>query len=282
MTNTNSLELKTALAAAESAAKILSKYFADLSSANIQNKHAGNEYQGIITQADLDAERAIVAEIKNVFPNHDFLGEEEHSGASDSEHLWVIDPLDGTNNFAHGIPHFAISIAYCQAGKTKCGVILDPSRHDTFTAEFGKGAYWIRPDGNSTKANVNDHAALSETMIAAGFYYDRGPMMQATLAAIEELFQQNIHGVRRFGTAALDLVQVGLGRFGGYFEYQLSPWDFAAAQLFVTEAGGAITTCKGEELPLEKTSVLATNSRLHKTMLEIVKRHADFQTNENS
>ena len=115
-------------------------------------------------------------------------------------------------------------------------------------------------------------------MIAAGFYYDRGPMMQATLAAIEDLFKQNIHGIRRFGTAALDLVQVGLGRFGGYFEYQLSPWDFAAAQLFVTEAGGKITTCKGGDLQLEKSTVLATNSLLHPSMLEIVQKHADFST----
>lgn len=106
-------------------------------------------------------------------------------------------------------------------------------------------------------------------MIAVGFYYDRGPMMQATLAATEELFQQNIHGIRRFGTAALDLVQVGIGGFGGYFEYKLSPWDFAAARLFVTEAGGMVTTCSGDPLGLNVSTVLATNSRLHELMLPI-------------
>lgn len=276
LNSNDSLELTTAIEAANSAAKILTKYFADLSSANIQNKRSGNEYQGIITQADLEAERAIVASIKSQFPSHEFLGEEEHSASTESKHLWVIDPLDGTNNFAHGIPHFAVSIAYCYEGKTQCAVILDPSRGDIFTAELGAGAFWTKPDQSKLKAMVNNHSKLSDTMLAAGFYYDRGPMMQATLAAIEDLFKQNIHGIRRFGTAALDLVQVGLGRFGGYFEYQLSPWDFAAAQLFVTEAGGMITTCTGSELKLVKSTVLATNGWLHSHILEIVQKHADF------
>ncbi len=115
-------------------------------------------------------------------------------------------------------------------------------------------------------------------MLAVGFYYDRGAMMRATLDAIEELFQQQIHGIRRMGTAALDIVQVGLGRFGGFFEYQLSPWDFAAARLFLQEAGGRITTCFGESLPLEKTTILASNGLLHDALLDIVRKHADFHS----
>ena len=185
----------------------------------------------------------------------------------------MIDPLDGTNNFAHGIPHFAVSVAYYREGKPQCGVIIDLCRNDTFTAELGAGAFWFKPDGTKIRASVNQHASFEDTMIAVGFYYDRGPMMQATLAATEELFQQNIHGIRRFGTAALDLVQVGIGGFGGYFEYKLSPWDFAAARLFVTEAGGMMTTCSGDPLGLNVSTVLATNSRLHELMLPIVKKH---------
>ena len=266
-------ELATARSAAESGAAILTRHFADLSSAGIKTKQTGDQYQGIVTQADVDAERAIVAEIKKTFPDHEFLGEEEHSASANAEHLWVIDPLDGTNNFAHGIPHFAVSVAYYRDGKPQCGVIIDPSRNDTFTAELGNGAYWTKPDRTTTRAQVNQHDSLHETMIAVGFYYDRGPMMQATLAATEELFQQNIHGIRRFGTAALDLVQVGLGRFGGYFEYKLSPWDFAAARLFVTEAGGTVTTCSGDPLELKVSTILATNSRLQELMLPIVQKH---------
>ena len=266
--------MATAIAAAQSGAEILKRYFADLGSAGIQTKQTDNQYQGIVTQADIEAERAIVAEIKKTFPDHEFLGEEEHSASANAQHLWVIDPLDGTNNFAHGIPHFAVSVAYYRQGNPRCGVIIDPCRNDTFTAELGAGAFWAKSDGTKVRASVNQHARFEDTMIAVGFYYDRGPMMQATLAATEELFQQNIHGIRRFGTAALDLVQVGIGGFGGYFEYQLSPWDFAAARLFVTEAGGMVTTCSGDPLNLNVSTVLATNSRLHKLILPIVKKHA--------
>ena len=264
-------EMTTAIAAANAGAAIVSKYFADLGSACIENKQDNDTYQGIVTQADVEAERAVVAEIRKAFPEHEFLGEEEHNASGNAEHVWIIDPLDGTNNFAHGIPHFAVSVAYYNNGEAQCGVVLDPCRNDTFSAERNKGAFW-----NGKRVSVNSHASFPETMIAVGFYYDRGPMMQATLTAIEELFQQNIHGVRRFGTAALDLVQVGLGRFGGYFEYKLSPWDFAAASLFVTEAGGKITTCTGERLKIEQTTVLASNGLLHESMLAIVNKHANF------
>ncbi len=264
---TDSLELATAILAARAGESVLSTYFADLASAGIQTKTTNEGYQGIITQADIEAERAVVTEIRRSFSNHRFLAEEEHSSTPNAEHLWIIDPLDGTNNFAHGIPHFAVSVAYYQNGRAQCGVVLNPCTGDLFTAERGRGAWW-----NGVLVAVNQHQSLSETMIAVGFYYDRGAMMKSTLRAIEALFEQEIHGIRRFGTAALDIVQVGLGRFGGYFEYQLSPWDFAAARLFLEEAGGTITTCTGNELPLEKTSILASNSRLHPALLEIVSK----------
>lgn len=270
---TESLELKTAIAAANVAKPILSSYFSNLASAGIRTKTTNEEYQGIVTQADVDAERAVVQEIRKTFPNHRFLAEEEHSSATNAEHLWIIDPLDGTNNFAHGIPHFAISTAYYQNGVAQCGVVLNPCTGDVFVAERGRGAKW-----NGNRAAVNQHRSLSETMVAVGFYYDRGAMMKSTLQAIEMLFEQNIHGIRRFGTAALDIVQVGLGRFGGYFEYQLSPWDFAAARLFLEEAGGKITTCTGDDLPLLKTSILASNDLLHPAMLEIVSKFANHKS----
>ncbi|MDA7870739.1 inositol monophosphatase [bacterium] len=279
MTSANmktSLELTVAINAARKAEQILSSYFSDLASAEIRTKYTNEEFQGIVTKADIEAERAIVNEIQSALPNHHFLAEEEHSRTLQCEHLWVIDPLDGTNNFAHGIPHFAISIAYYREGNAECGVILNPTTGDLFTTQRGKGSYW-----NANPVSVNQHQSLENTMIAVGFYYDRGAMMKATLNAVESLFHKKIHGIRRFGTAALDLVQVGLGRFGGYFEYELSPWDFAAARLFVEEAGGTVTDCKGGPLPLEKSSVLATNSKLHPQILEIVSQHADFQQPES-
>ncbi|MFT5300255.1 MAG: myo-inositol-1(or 4)-monophosphatase [Mariniblastus sp.] len=266
--STHSLELTTALTAAHKAKDILNRYFADLASAGIRNKTEDDAYQGIVTQADVDAERAIVTAIQLAFPDHQFLAEEEHTDSTEAEHLWIIDPLDGTNNFAHGIPHFAVSIAYYHHGNPLCGVILNPTTGDVFWAEQGRGAWW-----NGNRVAVNQHQTLDQSMIAVGFYYDRGAMMKSTLMAVEEFFENNIHGIRRFGTAALDLVQVGLGRFGGYFEYKLSPWDFAAARLFLEEAGGTITTCSGDPLPLAQTSVLASNSLLHQKMLEITAKH---------
>ncbi len=264
-----SAELTVARNAAAEAAMITKRHFADLASAGIENKSKDDVYEGIVTRADVEAEQAIINAIKAVFPNHEFMAEEGFSEQISAEHLWIIDPIDGTNNFAHSIPHYAISIAYYRDGVAQCGCILSPESNDEFTTEKGRGAWH-----NGKSVQVNQHSSLRETMLAVGFYYDRGSMMRATLDAIEELFRQNIHGVRRMGTAALDIVQVGLGRFGGYFEYQLSPWDFAAARLFLEEAGGKITTCDGGELPLEKTSVLATNSLLHESVLEIVRKHA--------
>jgi myo-inositol-1(or 4)-monophosphatase len=270
---TESTHLSIARRAAAAGAKIASRYFADLATAAIQNKHDQTGYQGIVTKADVESEQTIIEIIRQEFPGHQFLAEEEHAVAAlgDSEHLWIIDPLDGTNNFAHGIPHYAISVAYYVDGEASCGCIISPESGDEFIVERGRGAWH-----NGKRASVNQHTSLSETMLAVGFYYDRGAMMRATLAAIDELFNQQIHGIRRMGTAALDICQVALGRFGGYFEYQLSPWDFAAAQLFLEEAGGKITTCTGDKLPLEKTSVLATNTLLHEPLLAIVRKHADY------
>lgn len=268
---TDSLELATARTAAAAGAEIATAYFRDLANAKIKTKTTNQQYQGIVTQADVEAEQAIIEQIRKVFPDHDFLAEEEHAAPTIADHLWIIDPIDGTNNFAHGIPHYAISVAYYRNGTPEVGCILNPEMGDCFWTQRGRGAWH-----NGQPASVNLHSELPETMLAVGFYYDRGAMMRATLDAMETLFRENIHGIRRMGTAALDIVQVALGRFGGYFEYELSPWDFAAARLFLEEAGGKITTCKGDPLPLEKTSVLATNTLLHQRMLDIVGKYSDF------
>ena len=114
---------------------------------------------------------------------------------------------------------------------------------------------------------------LDQVLVGCGFFYDRGAMMEATLQAIGDLFRQHIHGIRRFGTASLDLCQVAMGRFGGFFEYELAPWDFAAGAMILTEAGGAITTCRGEALPLSKTGVLASNGTLHLSLQSIVSQY---------
>ncbi|QDU40368.1 Inositol-1-monophosphatase [Maioricimonas rarisocia] len=255
-------ELEVARRAAQIGGEVVSRYFRD--GVTMRSKSTSN----LVSDADLESERVIAACITESFPNHVILGEELHTGEVTAEDLWIIDPIDGTNNFAHGIPHFAISIAYYRSGQAVCGVVFNPARDDWFVAVRGEGATY-----NGKPAAVAQADSLSEVLVGLGFYYDRGAMMEATLAAARDLFGQEIHGIRRFGTASLDLCQVGTGMFGGFFEYQLSPWDFAAGRLFVEEAGGRVTTARGDALPLETTSVLASNGTLHESLLSIVAAH---------
>ncbi len=257
-------ELNVAIDAAKVAGDILQDHYRRGTRGSIKTTGEGN--QGLVTAADLAAERAISEILLASFSDHAILAEEEHADTMSAEHLWVVDPLDGTNNFAHGIPHYAVSIAYYRKGIAQCGVVYDPSRDDWFTCEAGQGSWH-----NNQRVNVNSAATLDTTMIATGFYYDRGQLMRRTLSAMERFFESNVQGVRRFGAASLDLVGVGVGWYGGYFEYTLSPWDFAAARLFVEQAGGKVTDCEGKDLKLEKTSVLATNTLLHVPMLEVVR-----------
>ena len=259
--------------AADAAATIIKRYFADLASSDTTEKTSAGQTQGLVTAADVESERAIIEIIRAAFPSHQFLAEENVDGVDQAalakaEHLWVIDPLDGTNNFAHGIPHFAISIAYYVQGVAEYGLIRNVVTGDNYQCAKGQGAFQ-----NDSIVSTNSATEFNQCMIGVGFYYDRGEMMQATLAAIDSLFAHDIHGIRRFGTAALDLVQIGIGRFGAYFEYTLSPWDFAAGRLFVEEAGGIVTTCSGDPLPLTMSSVLASNVHLHGEMLKIVSNY---------
>lgn len=259
-------DLSRAFAVAEAAARaggaVVAHYFE--TGVTIREKASFN----LVSDADLEAEEAVVKVIRETFPDHAILAEETHKHEGDAEHLWVIDPLDGTNNFAHAVPHFAVSVAYCHRGRPVCGVVFNPVRGDWFTARRGGGAF-----ANGRRVRAGNQQKLGEVLVALGFYYDRGAMMRATLAAIGDFFGHDIHGIRRMGTASLDLCYVGCGKFGVFFEYKLSAWDFAAGALFVEEAGGRITDCAGEPLPMAPSSVLATNGPLHPAALEITRRH---------
>ena len=257
-----SQQLDLANAAARAAGTVLRQRFE--TGFAIRSKAPSN----LVTEADLAAEETIVSLIRRSYPGHAVLAEESHASTTDAEHLWVIDPLDGTTNFVHHVPHVAVSIAYYQAGRPCVGVVYNPLREDLYVAVQGGGATY-----NGQAVTVSS-APLPESLVGVGFYYDRGGMMRATLSAVQALFEQQIRGIRRMGTAALDLCQVGTGQFGAFFEYQLSPWDFAAGRLFVEEAGGAVTTCEGNAIPLDVTSVLATNRTTQRAVLEIVRHHA--------
>ena len=238
----------------------------------------GGVSHDLVTDADVASERAAAAILRERFPNHAILGEENAASPPPSDpaaepSLWIIDPLDGTTNYAHGLPHFAVSIAYYERGRPVAAIVANPARGERYEATVGGGA--TRHDGKGSRPlRVAEANSLDAVLVGCGFYYDRGPMMQATLAAIEETFGHGIHGIRRMGTASLDLCQVASGQFGVFFEYKLQPWDYAAGRLIVTEAGGRVSTCEGGDIPVEATSFLATNGRLHDAMLAIVRRHA--------
>ena len=260
--------LAVARQAALDAGDVLMRYLREGVAMRSKVSTGGVPYD-LVSDADVEAEQRIAETLRREFPGHALLGEESlQEGAIDAEHLWVIDPLDGTNNFAHRLPHFAVSIAYYRGGMPQVGVIYNPARGDWYTAVAGQGAQF-----NGQSAVVAPATKLTEVLIGCGFYYDRGEMMRRTLAAIGELFEAHIHGIRRFGTASLDLCSVGCGQFGGYFEYQLSPWDFAAGRLFVEEAGGLVTDARGAPLPMGKTSIVASNGALHEQIVAITARH---------
>jgi len=255
-------ELEAALSAAREGAEIVSHFF----------RHGvpvrGKQSHNLVTDADIESERAIVRGLGERFPEHAIISEEEHAERKAAEHLWVIDPLDGTNNFAHQVPHFAVSIAYFHQGQPRIGVVVDPLTGDSYVAVAGEGAYL-----GKNRLHVDAAQRLDQALIGVGFYYDRGQIMEETLLAIRDLFRCNIHGIRRFGAASLDLCWVAAGRFSGFFEFELSSWDFAAGMLIVREAGGIVTSCQGRPLPLEKTSVLASNGTLHAAILGCIQPH---------
>lgn len=261
----NSPYLQTAAQAASAGAEVILRYFRE--GTQIRSKSTDESYN-LVSDADLESEKAVVARIRQAFPDHEIVGEEQAVGNVDAVDAWIVDPLDGTNNFAHRIPQFSVSVAYYQSGKAVCGVVVNPVSQDWYWAESGKGAFH-----NGRRLRVSQESSLNGTMVGLGFYYDRGAMMEATLAAIRDFFHQNIHGVRRFGSAALDLCYVADGLFGTFFEYKLAPWDFAAGRLILEEAGGKITDGHGGDLPLKSSSVLATNGLLHPASLKIVSEH---------
>ncbi len=265
MSQAGLLELAIAKEAAAKAGGVLADFFKQGLDARTK---PGDASYNLVSDADVQAERAIIDVLTEAFPDHSIFGEEERKDCLDAEHLWVIDPLDGTNNFLHGMPHFAVSIGYFHNGTPQCGVVFNPARDDWYTARRGCGA-----EHNGRPLRVSPCTSLDQVLAGVGFYYDRGVMMRSTLAAVQDLFEQQIHGIRRMGTAALDLCMVGTGQFGAFFEYQLSPWDFAAGRLFVEEAGGVVTTCAGDTLPLEVTTVLAASPGLHNQVLEITTKH---------
>jgi len=220
----------------------------------------------LVTEADVAAEQAIIEVIRGTFPRHDILAEEQGYQASSSAYCWIVDPLDGTTNFAHGFPWFCVSIALAVEGEVVLGVVLHPVTGELFRAERGGGAYL-----NDIPLQVSKTPRLDQALLATGFPYDRKTSPVNNYEHFIQ-FQQSAQACRRAGSAALDLAYTAAGRFDGYWELKLKPWDVAAGQLLVSEAGGRVSDFSGGPLRMDGGETLASNGLLHDAMLEVLGR----------
>jgi myo-inositol-1(or 4)-monophosphatase len=181
--------------------------------------------------------------------------------------MWVIDPLDGTNNYAHRFPFFAVSVALYRNRRPQLAVIYNPLHDEMYHAEKDAGAYC-----NDEKIAVSKVSDLQQSLLATGFYYERGDVMDRTLEQIRAFLTNPINGVRRAGSACMDLCNVAAGRVDGYWELKLGPWDYAGGVLLVTEAGGKVSNVEGGEYDLAQENILVSNGLLHEQMLEVIRR----------
>jgi len=218
----------------------------------------------LVTEVDRASEREVLSVLEAAFPDHAILAEE--SGAKrDNEHLWVVDPLDGTTNFAHGYPQVSITIALRRAGETILGVVLDPIRQELFLARKGGGATL-----NSERLEVSGTSTLASSLLATGFPYDGREHADFYLGFFKA-FMLRTQGIRRAGSAALDLCWVAAGRVDGFWEFKLKPWDTAAGVLIVEEAGGRASGFRGKPFDPFGQETLATNGRIHAEMLDVLR-----------
>jgi myo-inositol-1(or 4)-monophosphatase len=248
-------------AAARKAARGLVRDFGEVEQLQVSRKGPAD----FVSQADHKAEQVLKAELKKARPSYGFLMEE--SGASpgtDPQHRWLVDPLDGTTNFLHGIPHFCISIGLQRGPEIVAALVFDPTRDESFWAEKGHGAYL-----NERRIRVSARGALPDSVIATGIPFMGRAGHERFLAEAKAIMSE-VAGVRRFGSAALDLAYVAAGRYDGFWEHGLAAWDMAAGLLLVREAGGFVTDLDGGEAMLENGEILAANDKLHRPLLSIL------------
>ena len=254
--------LTIAVRAARKAGSFIIKEANHISSVESKSTH---DY---VTNVDTEAEKLIIETITHSYPDHSFLGEE--SGQSgDSDYQWVIDPIDGTTNYIRKIPHWAVSIACKFKGRTQVGVVFDPSKGELFTAVKGRGAQF-----DNKKMRVSNSKGLEHSLIATGFPFRDENKLAEYLDIFAKLYP-HCSDMRRAGSAALDLAYVAAGRFDGFWEFGLSPWDTAAGALLVEESGGMIADLQGNPNYEKQGSILAANPKAFKAMLQIINQKSD-------
>jgi len=254
--------LNIAIKAARAAGSIINRASLDLDLLKI-NVKSPNDF---VTEVDHAAEQAVIETLLTAYPGHAILAEESGRahGAKHSEYLWIIDPLDGTTNFIHGLPVYAVSIALAHRGTIQQAVVYDPSRNDLFYASKGRGAFL-----NDRRLRVSKRTRMNEALIGTGFPFRKGDNFKRYVKMFEEVMQ-HCAGLRRPGAAALDLCYVAAGWYDGFFETGLNPWDVAAGALMITEAGGLIGNFTGEADFLHQREVVAGTPKIYGQLVQML------------
>ena len=260
--------LNVAIKAARAAGAIINRAALDVEAVRVSQKQLND----FVTEVDQASEQSIIETLLTAYPGHGIRAEESGSthGAKHSDYVWIIDPLDGTTNFIHGFPTYCISIALSVRGKIEQGVIYDPTRNDLFTATRGRGAFM-----NERRIRVSKRTRLGECLLGTGFPYRPGDDFKGYMAMMGELMQRTA-GLRRPGSAALDLAYVAAGFTDGFFETGLSIWDVAAGSLLVTEAGGLVGNFTGEADFLEQRECLAAPPRIYGQLVALLGKYSKF------
>ena len=254
--------LNIAVKAARRAGQIINRASLDLDLVKVSSKR----HNDFVTEVDRAAEAAIIGVLRDAYPDHAILAEE--SGASgQSDYQWIIDPLDGTTNFVHGFPQYAVSIALAHKGIVTQAVIYDPTRNELYTASRGRGAFL-----NDRRIRVAGRDRLQEALLGTGFPFRVFEHADAYLGMFRELMQKTA-GIRRPGAASLDLAYVAAGRLDGFWEIGLSPWDMAAGSLLITEAGGLVGDLRGEARYLESGHIVGANPKIFGQLLQTIGNH---------
>ncbi len=250
--------LEVAEKAAQEAGKVLKDNLGKVQEIEYKAKNS------LVTEVDNLSEGLIIEIIKSSFPSHGILAEESGRDKRISSHVWIIDPLDGTTNYAHTYPVFSVSIALEVEGVIRLGVVYDPMREELFSAELGKGAYM-----NGKVIRVSQTRAVEESLLCTGFTHENEWMVDENLRHFENFIRRS-RAVRRDGSAALDLCYVACGRYDGFWELGLHPWDTAAGFLILKEAGGLVTDFSGNGFSIHDEEILATNGLIHDEMIGVI------------
>lgn len=260
--------LNVAVKAARAAGAIINRAALEVESLRVSQKQIND----FVTEVDTQAEQAIVDTLLTAYPRHAIWAEESgrKHGNNRSDFLWIVDPLDGTTNFIHGFPTYCVSIALSVKGRIEQAVVYDPARNDLFTATHGRGAFL-----NNRRIRVSKRVSLGDCLISTGFPYRQGDDFEGHLLALNEMMH-SCAGVRRPGSAALDLAYVAAGFADGFFEKGLAPWDVAAGSLLVTEAGGLVGNYTGEADFLEQGECMAAPPRIYGQMVQMLGKYSKF------